>query len=225
MPVTLGQLIQRAYEDIAVVQPGGAEFISSTLEQAGFDAANELLGMLSAERYTAFKQVFQTFPLSGNQPAYTLGAGGTWATAGDLRAQRVESWTASYGTFRTGGRVLSFPDFQEQAKDPIGATATLPLLLGADEAWPLIHIRVHPVPSNAPGQVELLYWTPLVEFASTAAEIDLPPGWILALRKNLAVLLYPQNARVGGLPPELAAAAQNAKESLVQQNAPEGAAA
>lgn len=223
MPTLVSDVIQLSYEDLAVVQPG--ETISTTLQTAGFTTLNGLLGSLNAERYTAFQKVLQTFPLQAGQSAYTLGSGGSFATTGNLRAQRVEAWSAFSGNFRTGGDILSFPEFQAKAVDPAGGSTTLPLIVGADEAFPLINVRVFPTPATGPGQIELAYWTPLLAFAAVGSTITLPEGWINMLRFNLAVLLYPRHARLGGLPPELAANAQNSKASLVQQNAPEQAAA
>lgn len=217
----VSDLIQLSYEDLAVVQPG--EAISTTLQTVGFTTLNGFMGSLSAEKYSAFKQVLRTFALQAGVPGYTLGAGGTFDTT--VRAQRAEAWSAFSGNFRTGGRILSFPEFQEQAKDPVGGSSTLPAIVGADEAYPLINLRVFPMPGVAPGQIEIAYWTPLVQFAAVGDAISLPEGWINTLRYGLAVLLYPRHARLGGLPPELAANAQNAKQSLVSQNLPEGAAA
>lgn len=221
----VSDLIQLSYEDLAVVQPGELIDAAGALQTAAFTTLNGLLGSLSAERYSAFKQVFQTFLLSPGVSGYTLGSGGTMATTGNLRAQRVESWSAFSGNFRMSGRVLSFPEFQEQAKDPIGSSTVLPTAVGADEAFPLINVRVFPTPA-AQASLELLYWTPLILFATVGDNLDAyPQGWIDVLRYGLAVYLYPRHARLGGMPPELAALFQNAKASLVQQNEPEGAAA
>lgn len=215
----VSELIQLSYEDLAVVQPG--ETISTSLQTAGYTTLNGLLGSLSAEKYSAFKHVFQSFFLVPGTSAYTLGNGGTLSTTGNLRAQRVESWSANSGNFRSGGRVLSFPEYQEKAQDPVGASSALPMFVGADEAFPLINLRVHPTPAIA-ATLELLYWTPLIQFAAVGDNLDAyPQGWINILRYNLAIQLYPRHARLGGLPKELAALAQNAKESYVQQNAPE----
>ena len=214
---TAGDVVQLAFEDLAVVQPG--ETISTTLQTDGFKELNSLLGSLSAERYTVFTQILGNFNLIPNISSYQMGVGGTFGTS--TRAQRAEAWSAFYQNYRTGGAVLSFPEFQAQAQDRLGSTANIPQIVGADEAWPLLNVRVFPTPSFSPGTIEIAYWSPLTQFATVADVLNLPDGWFEMLHTNLAVKLYPKYARVGGMTPELAANAQNAKLSLVQQNSPE----
>lgn len=217
MPSVTGtQVVQQAFEQLVVIQPG--DTLSTSMNTDGLTLLNSLLSSISAEKYSVFTQVFASFLLAAGQPSYTFGVGGTWNVA--VRAQRIVSWSASYIGFRTGGDVLSFPAFQAQAMNPIGMTANIPTILGADEAYPLINVRVHPPPSSAPGQVELAYWTPLLQLAAIGDALILPDGWYQMLWSNLALLLYPKYSRVGGISPELAATAQNSKAVLIQQNAP-----
>lgn len=213
----VSDIIQQAYEDIGVVQVG--ELVSPTLQTNGFLILNELLNSLSAEKYSVFTQLFGTYALQGGVSAYTLGVGGSFGTS--VRAQRAVSWSAVYFNFRTGGPILSFPEFQAAAVDPIGVTSAIPKIVGADEAWPLINVRVFPIPATGgSGSIEIAYWTVIQQFVAVGDTISLPPGYFQMLHWNLAVLLYPKYARVGGMPPEVAAMAQNSKLSLVQQNSP-----
>ena len=217
MALLVSDIIQQAFEAIVVVQPGDA--IGATLQTNGFLMLNELLNSLSAEKFSVFTQLFASFSLVAGTSSYTLGVGGTWAVG--TRAQRVVSWSASSGGFRSGGDALAFPAFQALAVNPVGASSVIPSALGADEAYPLINIRVFPTPATSPGSVELAYWTPITQFATVGDVLALPPGWFQMLYTNLAVLMYPKYTRVGGLSPELAALAQNSKASLVQQNSPD----
>jgi hypothetical protein len=251
----VSDLIQKAYEVISVVQPG--ELISSALQTNGMVHGNALLDSLSAEKYTVSTQTLQTFTLTG-VAAYTLGSGGSFATTGGLRAQRVISWRATNGVFTSGGVPAPFGQFEAQAQTAylnsanaiqqivaleqdfvakaIGliapffitpnftfptillAQAAVPMVLAADEAFPLINIRVFP--TIAAGSLELAYWTPITQFVNVGDTLALPPGWFQMMVWNLAILLYPEFARLGGLPPEIAANAQNSKAALVQQNSP-----
>ncbi len=240
----VSDLIQLAYEDLAVVQPGETITAAGALQTTGFTTLNGFMGTLSMERRSAFRLVMQTFNLAGGVSAYTLGSGGSFPTTGALRAQEVTSWIASSGDMRKGGAPLSMEQFATACVDgqmklaalytqatmegvtatvPAVLTAPIPSLVGVDTAFPLINIRVWPIPAAVPGSIELSYWTPLLQFATVGDTVTLPEGWFNMLRFNLAVLLYPRHARLGGLPPELAANAQNSKASLVQQNEPEAA--
>jgi hypothetical protein len=101
---------------------------------------------------------------------------------------------------------------------PSLAGSTVPMILGADTAWPLLNVKIFPAVTCS---VELVYWTPIAAFASTGDTVNFPPGYEAMLHWALAVQLYPQYARVSGQTLEVIAGnAQQAKLSLVQQNTP-----
>lgn len=211
----VSELITQSFLDMGTIQPG--EVITADMQSDAFTRLNQLLGSLSAEGTTAFNQIMQNFVLVAGQPAYTLGVGGTFGTL--TRAQRATAWRASYGGILSrGGMVLSIPDFDAQAMQHGGELASIPQIVGADTAFPLVNLRVWPPPSAQPGLLELAYWTPVTAFVAPTDVIALPQGWEDMLHFNLAIKLYPQYARQGGIPPELAANAQNSKLALVQQN-------
>lgn len=107
--MTWDDIVTQAFVDCNVIQPG--ETLTSTLLSDGEVRLNQLLSSLSTEGLTAFQQVMQTFALTANTSAYTLGNGGTWSTTGGLRAQRVTSWNARYLDMQKGGPVLSLDQF------------------------------------------------------------------------------------------------------------------
>jgi hypothetical protein len=211
----VSDLITQAFVNLAVIQPGMG--ITNAMQTDGFTRINQVLGNLSTEELTDPNQVLQTFPLAPNLAAYTLGNGGSWPTTGGKRASKVTSWRASYGSIlSTGGRVLSL---EELAAIPqIGETSVIPRALGADTSFPLINIRVLPVPSVVVGQVELAYYTPLTAFAAVGDAISLPPGWEQYLPWELALQLFSQYARPGQSFEAIAGMAQRSKASIVTQN-------
>jgi hypothetical protein len=234
---TWATIINQAFQDLGVIQPG--ESITSTMQTDAFVYLNQLLSSLSTEGATAFNQVMQTFALVAGDSEYTFGSGGQWATTGALRPQKVTAWRAYAGDMHRGGLPMAMEAFSAaiQAKQaellalntqaiaegvittfPASVTAPIPAILGADTAYPLINVRVYPPPSAAPGSVELAYWTPIVAAAAVGDTVTMPPGYEAMIHFNLAVALAPQYARSGGITPELAANAQNAKAAIVQQN-------
>lgn len=211
-------LIDLSFQDLAVIQPG--QTISGTQMQAPAQVMlNQLLSSLSTEQLTAYNQVMQTFALVAGQTNYTLGAGGTWSTVGGQRAQRVTAWRGFFATILSGGGpVLSMAAFDAAAQQMAGETSIIPKLLGADTAFPLINIRVFPPPSGTTGNVEVAYWTPVPQISDFSQSYNLPEGWALMLHWGLAVLLFPQYARVGQTIDVIVANAQNSKASIVAQN-------
>jgi hypothetical protein len=216
MPTTVAQIINQAFQDLKVIQAGDS-ITGLSMETGAFQQLNFLMDAFSSEELTVPNEVRQTFPLIAGQPEYTLGVGGIWNV--NPRAVKVRSWMATFGTFRNGGLPLPLPVFATQAKDPVGSTASIPLILGADNAFPLINIHVFPTPGAGPGSMELLFWQAIAQFAATSDTITLPPGWFELLHWNLAEVLYPAYARVAQTTAEIVAAeSQKAKQRIAAEN-------
>lgn len=235
MPATTwDDLGVRAFEEIAVIQPG--ESITTAMRDAARSRLQDVLSLLSTEGATVYTQKTYTTALQAGVSGYTVGAGGSMNTG--ERVQRVTAWDSRSGDVVRGGPVLSLDAFgaamQAEAERiagiaaqaalvglaafPATITAPVPSIVGADTAFPLINLRVFPTPS-ANSAIVLAGWTPLTAIADfTAALPTLPSGWEPMLKLQLALLLYPMFARQGGIPQELAANAMNAKASIVNQN-------
>lgn len=210
-------IINQSFQDLKVLAPGGS--VSPTVEADAFVYLNQLMSSLSIESPMAFNQVRQTFSLVYATVAYTLGSGGSFATTGGKRAVKVTSWRANYGgVLGSGGAPLSMEEFGAQAKQMIGESAPIPALVGVDTAYPLINVRIHPPPSFVLGTIELGYWTPITQFATVTDVLAFEDGFEEMLHFNLAIILYPQYGRQGGIDPVLAANAQNSKAKIVAMN-------
>lgn len=187
----VSDIFQRAFEDLGVITVN--ETITAAMSTDAFNRINPLLDSLSAEGLTVPNQLEQTFNLVTGLTAYTLGAGGTLPTTGGLRAMKVTAWRAMYGgVLHSGGRVLSMPEFGEQAKQLMGETTPIPAIVGADTSYPNINVRVFPPTGATPGQLELAYWTPMTNFATSGDTVNLPQGWQRLLEWGLAWELYAQ---------------------------------
>ena len=213
---TWADIINEAFIDLAVIQPGEVIPAAGTMQTDAFLRLQQMIASLSTEGATVQNEVLQSFNLLPFTPNYLLGVGGTWGTS--ARPQRVVAWSAFSGNFRSGGMPLSFTEFYDQAKDTNGSTATIPTVLAADTAYPLLNVQVFPTPGQAPGTVQVKYWVPIGAPVSVDDVVNLPPGFEDMLHFNLAVRLYSQYARAGGIPPELAANAQNTKAVIIAQN-------
>jgi hypothetical protein len=214
---TWNDLITQAFVNLGVIQPG--EGITTSMQTDAQTRLNQLLSSLSTEQLTAFNQVKQSFSLVSGTAEYTLGAGGTFPTTGSLRAVKVTSWRAYYSTILSGGGpVLPMDQYGAIAQQQAGEVTSIPKAVGADTAYPLIHVRVFPPPSNTPGTIELAYYTPVTQISDFTVAISLPEGWEEMLQWGLAVQLYSQYARPGQTIEVIASNAQNAKASIVAQN-------
>jgi hypothetical protein len=102
-----------------------------------------------------------------------------------------------------------------QVKDRT-ATSKFAQQLYYDGAYPLGTVWLWPAPVTG-SSLELYSLKPLAVFSALSATIDLPPGYEHALRCALASVLAPEYGRA--LPPEVAAAAAEAKTSIGTLNA------
>lgn len=233
--MTVQRLITLAFFDLGSIQSG--ETPNSDELADALDELNQMLGSWSNERLTVYNQVVGTF-FGGGGSSFQLGNAGTWNT-GAARAQKITAWRATSGVYNSGGAPLSLAAFDAAAQEAsvrFGALqaqvkgmlapfyqdvtlavtgAAVPLVLGADTAWPLINVRVFPATTAT---IEVSYWTALTSFAALGDAIALPPGFEEALRTNLAVRLSPQYGRTGGIDPVLAAAAANSKAVIASLN-------
>ena len=92
-----------------------------------------------------------------------------------VRPVKVTGASSVSGNFRQGMEVISFEEYG-QIDDGSGLTAALPSKLAADNAYPLVNLRVWPIP-NQPSSIEIHSWQPIASFASLADTINLPPGY------------------------------------------------
>jgi hypothetical protein len=88
--------------------------------------------------------------------------------------------------------------------------------LYCDYGYPAAAVYIAPIPRLG-GQLEMWIYVTIPSFASLDAVIDLPPGYEIALRYNLAVALLPEYPR-SEVDPSLLQQAQNYKASIVQLN-------
>lgn len=232
---TWNELIDQAFLDIAVIQPG--ESIATAMRTNAQALLNQLLSSLSTEGATAYNQKTYSCTLQSGVSGYTVGSAGT-LTGINERVQRLTSWSCVSGDLADGGPVLPLDAFgaamkaeQERiagialqgvmagqiATFPATISKAVPSVVGADTAFPLINMRVFPAPS-ANSTIVLATWTPITVISDFTLTPTLPSGWEAMIHLQLALLLYPQYSRQGGIPPELAANAQSAKASIVNQN-------
>lgn len=88
--------------------------------------------------------------------------------------------------------------------------------LYCDYGYPSATLYVSPVP-NAGGSIEYHFWTALAAFATQQDQISFPPGYVQALRYNLAVQIAPEFGMQAD--PAVAAIAGQSKAALQKLNA------
>jgi hypothetical protein len=211
----VSDIIFSAFLDMGAVAPG--ETLTAAESADAFARLNMMLSSWATEQLTAPSMTHTGFVLTAGTNLYTLGTAGALVTAS--RPIRVVGAQSVSGNFRMGMKVMSFDQFAQEVSDPIASASALAEVLAADGSFPNINLRVHPMPAAAPGTLWLDYWMAIAQFVTVGDTVNMPDGWPDALHFNLAVRLYPQYARAGGMDPVLAANAQTSKGALNDLNA------
>lgn len=211
----VSDIITQAFLDMGAYAPG--ETMTSLEQTDAFLRLNQMISSWSTEQLTMPTMLHTSFTLTAGTNLYTLGTGGTLVTA--ARALRVIGAQSVFGNFRSALKIISFDRFAAEVSDPLAGSTVLAAVLAADGSFPSINLRVHPMPAASPGLLWLDYWSALAQFVTVGDTINLPDGWNDALHFNLAVRLYPQYARAGGIDPVLASNAESTKAALVKLNA------
>ena len=225
MAITVQDLVNQALLDMHSIAQG--ETPNSVESGVALNQLNRILSSLSLDGTFVYTQAVGTFALTANVGAYTMGAGGTWATT--ARPVRIKGAHVSFNGLKQGVAVLpmgAFADSLQSAEKagvveylatglPVSpalatwAIAGMPTRLGEDSAAPLKNIRVYPI-QNVGASIDVSYWIPLTAFAALTDNVAFPvPGYELMLINELTVVLAPDYGRSADLQTYMAIAARS----------------
>jgi len=206
--MTVQDLIDGAFRMAAVIDAG--EGPSSSESDDALETCNGMLGNWSTAGVPVVNLTRDAHTLSG-AASYTIGTGATINVARplkirsaavvvsnvsrDLKICTVEEWTAIRDRSRAG----------KFAK-----------CLLYDAAYPTGTIYLSPTPASG-GSLELWSVKAITEFASLGATVDLPPGYVHAIKCALAFLLAIEYGRP--LTDALKLANDEAKSAIATLNA------
>jgi hypothetical protein len=185
---TARDLIQSAFEELKLYAPG--ETIADADAARGFAQLNSMLDSWSNESLTCYANLEQTFTLIPGISVYTLGPGGTGASVRPLSVRT--GFGAAYIQDSNGN---NYPvDVVEQpAWNLIGTrtvSSNIPDTMFYDPQFPLGIINIFPTP-NIGYPIFFDSRLQLVDFVSLSTAMSLPPGYVEAFSRNLAIALEP----------------------------------
>lgn len=164
--------------------------LSSGEEPSGPEGAeallvlNQLMGTWALERLMVHQIVSTDFTLVVNQQTYTIGASGGDFTL-DPRPNRIEraGLLIDSGALELAVQILTFEQWHFI---PVkGTTSDIPYNLYYEPAVTLGKIHLYPKPSVA-NQLRLYTWQDPPVF-TLAGTVTVPPGYMRAIRYNLAL--------------------------------------
>lgn len=185
-------------------------------EQAdAFQIIKEMCDSWAIEGLCADKRVREEFTLVGGTASYTIGTSGTFNTARPARIPVANIEDQSQSPAREYPLKIFTHDEWANIKDKDRA-GTMPAGLYYDETAPLGTVYLWPVPSAANKLVLYSEKSLSAAFATVTTDVDLPPGYLKALRYNLAVELSPEYGKA--VTPDIATGAIESKEALKRKN-------
>lgn len=180
----------------------------------GLVRLNGLVQTWSVERLSLFCVFTQIFALIANQQDYTFGP-----SAADFTSigRPVLIQTAAIIPLATLRFPMNILTAKQWAMIPEkGLVGVLPTDLYDDAQYPNRGIHVAPIPSGAT-QLELYYWAALTQFATLDQELEMPPGYLDALKYTLMLHLSPAYNKP--IDPAILALAQSKKAAIQTINA------
>ncbi len=210
-------IITGALQLLGVYDPG--EPLSANDSTLGLNVANDMLDMWSNESLTCYAYLTQSAPLIPGQQTYTIGPGGDFDMT---RPLKISGSPGSCYVQDNNGNNYGVAVINQMQWNVLGnrsniVTSNFPDTLFYDPQFPLGEMNFFPYPSSS----YTAFWTSflqLTDFALLTTAIDLPPGYAMALKTNLAICLKPYFLD-GKLDETVVALAQTSKAAIKRTNA------
>lgn len=169
-------IIYDAYRRLGVLRAG-----QSTSPEAMDDALsslNDLVDSWNTERLTIYAITRNLYDLTAGEQTYTLG---DLEVDGGKRPQRLEAVRIVYSgsTVETPLEILTLEQWGGGRRG-----------VYFDTAFPVGQLHLSPAPASG-DRLALYYWSLFGAFQDLETTYDFPPGYALALKTNLALLLAP----------------------------------
>ena len=204
--------------NILGVYAAGETISDADLEQA-FTRLNDMLDSWSNESLTCFAILEQSVALTAFQQSYTIGAGGNINATRPIRINDEPG--SAYIQDSNGNNypvaVVSRPTWNLIGNRSESVTANVPDTLWYDPQYPLGVLNFYPLPNIAGYTAFWDSYLQLTDFSTLTTAVSLPPGYILALKTNLAVHLKPYFA-AAQLDPDVREQARESKGNVKRAN-------
>jgi len=211
--MTANNIIKSALRLIGVLKPGRSAGPSETTD--ALLILNSMLESWAADRLNIFDISRALYTLIPNQQAYTIGPGANFDADRPVNIERAGLIIS--GTTPIELPILVVDDIGWASIRAKSVATSIPTTLYPDNGAPWTTLNFWPVPTAA-YQLVLYTWQALAGFADTTVDVWFPPGYIDAIRYNLAVALAPEWGRP--IRPDVLALAQMSLARIQHLNLP-----
>lgn len=214
--MTANDLIASSLRLIGVLASG--ETPSASEANDGLTILNQMLDAWNTERLAIFTVQRQVVVPAVLKQAYTVGSGGDFNIPRPSRIERVGVISLTNAAQPLELPLEMLTDVGWEAIPVKNISSSLPLKVWNDLGFPLMTLSFWPIP-NVQVNFALYTWTALTEFPDLVTDETFPPGYLKALRYNLAVDLAPEFG-CPDVPAVVAAQAAASKAAIKALNIP-----
>lgn len=187
----------------------GAIAAGETLEtnelNDAFLVLNQMISSWNTEGLSLVGRNRQMVPLTLGQNSYSLA----------IRPIKIEAASAAISGIDSPIEIVDSVGWESVPEKAM--TSVYIRKLFCDYLYPNSSISIWPTPRIA-GTLEMVVYATITQFSAVTDTVDLPPGYEMAVRYNLAMALLPEYPR-SQIDQSLPAQAQMYKASLAQLNA------
>jgi hypothetical protein len=202
-------IIKRSLRSINVI--GRMEAPTAEMAADALDTLNDMLGTWSNETLLVFQNTLVNFPLVPGQNNYTIGTGG------NFNIPRPTSIESGYIHWNNVDYPLSMINTDQYDGIPVKSSPNqIPYAMLIYPDFPLTTIKLFPTPNDSTAQLFLEIKNPFTEFVNLTDTVDMPPGYVNALYRNLSMELAPEYGVQ--LNPSISLMASNSKKWLKRTN-------
>jgi len=198
---TVSDLIHSSFRLIGAIAAG--EILESAELDDAFISLNQMISSWNTEGLSLAGRKRLIVPMGGSN-SYTLSE----------RPARIDAASVAIAGIDCPLEMVDAAGWEAIGEK--GELAIIIKKLFCDYQYPTSTCYVWPTPRQA-GTLELWIYAAIAPFFATTQTVDLPPGYEMAVRYNLAMALLPEYPR-SQVDPTLPAQAQNYKASIVQLN-------
>ena len=203
MPTTVTQLIHSSFRLIGAIAAG--ETLETNELDDAFAALNQMISSWNTEGASIVGRKRLVMPVTTTNGPFALSE----------RPVKIESASVASGGIDSQLEIVDSAGWE--ATPEKAAQSVYVRKLFCDYAYPNASVYLAPIPRLG-GSLEVWIYIPITAFASVSATIDLPPGYEMAIRYNLAMALLPEYPR-SQVDPTLPTQAQMYKAAIAQLNA------
>ena len=189
MSSTAQSIITDAFQKLTLHAVG--ENPTAAESALGLQVLNDMLDSWSNEKLACFASLDQAITLAVGVQRYPLGPGSIYSTSRPLAI--AEGPGAAY-CIDPSNQTYSVDVRSQEEWNLISFLATTgnyPTDIFYDPQFPQGILNVFPIPNTTGYTLHIMSRLQLTDFATLATAVSLPPGYLIALKNNLAVNLAP----------------------------------